>query len=169
MKLNVSDSDAVAHAPPPDSTKRPCHRQQSSVRAPSPNERTMLAHLLGWCSRTEPRRVFRRLSCVSHAASAVCSVWRLNAASASAGGRLGCVAVRWGWVLDGCGGAALSSAPAGRASRRAWKAGWEDKSLTGRRGEDRRPVGRTDFKSDGTRETCPVGSTPTLFRHYPAT
>ena len=30
-------------------------------------------------------------------------------------------------------------------------------------------MGRTDFKSDGTRETCPVGSTPTLFRHRPAT
>ena len=27
-------------------------------------------------------------------------------------------------------------------------------------------MGRTDFKSDGTRETCPVGSTPTLFRHF---
>ena len=44
------------------------------------------------------------------------------------------------------------------------------RSPQGRRGskateEDRRPVGRTDFKSDGTRETCPVGSTPTLFRH----
>ena len=29
-------------------------------------------------------------------------------------------------------------------------------------------MGRTDFKSDGTRETCPVGSTPTLFPPFPA-
>ena len=35
----------------------------------------------------EPRREFRRLFCVSHAASAVCSVCRWYAASASAGGR----------------------------------------------------------------------------------
>ncbi len=32
--------------------------------------------------------------------------------------------------------------------------------------EDRTPVGRTDFKSDETRSTCLVGSTPTLFRHF---
>ncbi len=32
-------------------------------------------------------------------------------------------------------------------------------------GEDRGPVARTDFKSDETRRTCLVGSTPTLVRH----
>ncbi len=29
----------------------------------------------------------------------------------------------------------------------------------------RTPVGRPDFKSGGRRQTSPVGSTPTLFRH----
>ena len=33
-------------------------------------------------------------------------------------------------------------------------------------GEDRGPVARTDFKSDGTRRTRSVGSTPTLVRHF---
>lgn len=35
-----------------------------------------------------------------------------------------------------------------------------------RKEEARIPVERTDFKSDGGRHTCPVGSTPTLFRHF---
>ena len=33
--------------------------------------------------------------------------------------------------------------------------------------EDRTPVGRPDFKSGEARATCLVGSTPTLFRHFP--
>ena len=37
--------------------------------------------------RSEPRREFRRPSCLSHAARAVRSFWRSYAASASAGGR----------------------------------------------------------------------------------
>ena len=36
---------------------------------------------------SEPRRFFRRLICLSHAANAECSTWRWYAASASAGGR----------------------------------------------------------------------------------
>jgi len=33
--------------------------------------------------------------------------------------------------------------------------------------EDRFPVGRAGFKPVGTRQACLVGSTPTLFRHFP--
>ena len=76
---------------------------------------------------------------------------------------------KWHWTvpaLDGHGPTALSSAPPA-GPRAAARAGCEGEPLTGRREEDRRPVGRTDFKSDGTRATCPVGSTPTLFRHHP--
>ena len=74
--------------------------------------------------------------------------------------------------LDGRGRAALCSPcrRGRRLGRRPGEAGG-GASRTGRRlkarEEDRRPVGRTDFKSDGMRETCPVGSTPTLFRHAP--
>ena len=128
----------------------------------------------------QPRCVARRWTCLEIGSHGVRVGWRSNVEQAGSDGRpprLGHRIHRSGnvpgrvrvaelrTVLDGRGrGGYAGQAPGGPVAIRV------KRSPQGRRGskateEDRRPVGRTDFKSDGTRETCPVGSTPTLFRH----
>ena len=52
LKLNISDSDAVAHAPHPTRQNARAIVNNPAFARPSSNERTMLAHLWGWGSRT---------------------------------------------------------------------------------------------------------------------